>query len=47
MANKDQKRGNREVRKPKQAKSKAAPATSPFVATMGARGPASKPGGKK
>ena len=28
MANKDQKRGNREVRKPKQAKAKAKPAAA-------------------
>jgi hypothetical protein len=35
MANKDQKRGNKEVRKPKQAKSAPAPALSPFVVTPG------------
>jgi hypothetical protein len=33
MANKDQKRGNRETRKPKQAKAKPAAAASPFVVT--------------
>jgi hypothetical protein len=35
MANKDQKRGNKEIRKPKKAKAKAAAATSPFVVTSG------------
>ena len=35
MANKDQKRGNRETRKPKQAKAAAAPPVSPFIAQMG------------
>ncbi len=36
MASKDQKRSNREVRKPKQAKAKPAVAASPFIAqTMG------------
>ncbi len=35
MANKEQKRGKREVRKPKQAKVKAATAISPFVVTAG------------
>ena len=33
MANKDQKRGNREARKPKQPKAKPVAATSPFVVT--------------
>ncbi len=32
MANKDQKHGNREVRKPKQAKAKPAVQASPFTA---------------
>ena len=36
MASKDQKRSNREVRKPKQAKAKPAVAASAFIApTMG------------
>ena len=35
MANKDQKRGNKEVRKPKQAKGSPAAAVSPFVVTAG------------
>jgi hypothetical protein len=35
MANKDQKRGNKEVRKPKKAKSKPAATTSSFVVTPG------------
>ena len=35
MANKDQKRGNRETRKPKQAKAPAAAPVSPFIAQMG------------
>ena len=35
MANKDQKRGNKEIRKPKKAKGKAAATTSPFVVTSG------------
>jgi hypothetical protein len=39
MANKDQKRGNRETRKPKQEKPKAAAAISPFIITQ------AKPGG--
>ena len=39
MANKDQKRGNREVRKPKQAKAKPAVQASPFTATLGGKGP--------
>lgn len=42
MANKDQKRGNREVRKPKQAKAKPAAQPSSFISTSGK----SKPGGK-
>jgi hypothetical protein len=43
MANKDQKRGNREVRKPKQAKAKPAAAVSPFAVTSGKLGGAGKP----
>lgn len=35
MANKDQKRGNRETRKPKQAKAKPAAPPSSFIATAG------------
>ena len=35
MANKDQKRGNKETRKPKQAKAAPPPAASPFVVTSG------------
>ena len=35
MANKDQKRGNRETRKPKQAKAPPAAPASPFIAQMG------------
>lgn len=35
MASKEQKRGNKEVRKPKKAKSKPAAAASPFVVTAG------------
>jgi hypothetical protein len=38
MANKDQKRGNREVRKPKQPKAKPAAAPSPFAVTSGNAG---------
>ncbi len=46
MANKDQRKGNRETRKPKQAKSpKQGPAVSPFAATP-AR-PFGSAGGKK
>ena len=38
MAQKDNKRGNREVRKPKQDKPKAAsPSASPFIVTQGAQ----------
>jgi hypothetical protein len=33
MANKDQKRGNKEVRKPKKAKSAPTAAASPFIVT--------------
>ena len=33
MGNKDQKRGNREVRKPKQEKAKPTTAASPFIVT--------------
>lgn len=40
MANKDQKRGNREVRKPKQAKAKPAVQAASFVATSMGKGPA-------
>ncbi len=43
MANKDQKRGNRETRKPKQAKAKPAAQASSFIATAGGQ---SKPGRK-
>ena len=35
MANKEQKRGGKEVRKPKKAKAAPAPAPSPFVVTSG------------
>ena len=35
MANKEQKRGNKEARKPKKAKSQPAPAASAFVVTSG------------
>ncbi len=42
MANKDQKRGNRETRKPKQNKPKPAAQASSFIATQ----PQSKPGRK-
>lgn len=45
MANKDQKRGNREVRKPKQAKAKPAVQASPFVSTS--MGKAQPKSGKK
>ena len=38
VANKEQKRGTRETRKPKQAKVKTAPAASSFVVTSG-KGP--------
>ena len=41
MANKDQ-RGNKEVRKAKQPKAKAAPGPSPFIVT-----PGKTPGGAK
>ncbi len=34
MANKDQKRGNRETRKPKQPKAKPAVQASPFAAPL-------------
>jgi len=37
MANKDQKRGNKEIRKPKKAKSAPAAAASPFIVTSGAK----------
>ncbi len=39
MANKDQKRGNREVRKPKQAKAKPAVQASPFIAQAMGKAP--------
>lgn len=43
MANKDQRRGNRETRKPKQAKSaKPAAEASPFVVTAGKSGMGAK-----
>lgn len=38
MANKDQRRGNRETRKPKQPKTKPAVQASPFAASQGAQG---------
>jgi hypothetical protein len=38
MANKDQKRGSREVRKPKQAKAPAPVAASAFIAVQGKSG---------
>ena len=38
MASKEQKRGNKEIRKPKKAKAKAAATTSPFVVTSGKSG---------
>jgi hypothetical protein len=43
---KGQKRGNREVKKPKQDKPKSAPAVSPFASTQGRSG-APPQGGKK
>ncbi len=45
MANKDNRRGNRETRKPKQEKSKPAASVSPFVVTAGRT--AATPAGKK
>ncbi len=43
MANKDQKtRGNKEARKPKQAKTKTAATASPFVVTSGKSGMGAK-----
>jgi hypothetical protein len=45
MANKDQKRGNRETRKPKQAKAKPAAQASSFITTSGGQSQ-SKPGRK-
>ena len=44
MANKDQRRGNRETRKPKQPKAKPQAAVSPFVlkSSKASSGPASK-----
>ncbi|MBS0297831.1 MAG: hypothetical protein JSR45_16095 [Proteobacteria bacterium] len=35
MANKEQRKGNREARKTKQPKAKPAPATSAFIVTAG------------
>lgn len=46
MANKDQKRGNREARKPKQPKAKPAAAAPSFVASQRLQGQ-SKPGQKR
>ena len=37
MANKDQKRGNKEIRKPKKAKAAPAAAASPFIVTSGGK----------
>jgi hypothetical protein len=42
MANKDQKRGNKETRKPKQTKAPPVAAISPFIIT-----PGKSDGGKK
>ena len=42
-----EKRGNREVKKPKQDKPKAAPAPSPFAAVPGKASPMPKQGGGK
>lgn len=42
MANKDQKRGNKELRKPKQAKSQSSTPVSQFIVTSG-----KTPDGKK
>jgi len=42
MANKDNRRGNRETRKPKQEKAKPVAALSPFVVTSGKSGPPKK-----
>ncbi len=38
MANKDNRRGNRETRKPKQEKTKPTTTVSPFVVTTGRSG---------
>ena len=45
MANKDQRRGNRETRKPKQPKAKPAIQASPFV--LKSAKPGSAPGAKR
>lgn len=45
MANKDQRHGNRETRKPKQAKAKPAAPSSSFSVTGGGKSPP-KPRGK-
>jgi hypothetical protein len=42
-----EKRGNREVKKPKQDKPKSAPAASPFTAELGKGSPAQRQGGGK
>ena len=44
---KGEQRGNREAKKPKQDKPKAAPAASPFAVTPGKAGATSKQGGGK
>jgi hypothetical protein len=44
---KGEKRGNREAKKPKQDKPKAAPAVSPFAVTAAKTNPTQRPGGKK
>ncbi|WP_187144352.1 hypothetical protein [Microvirga massiliensis] len=45
---KGERRGNREAKKPKQDKPKAAPVTSPFIVTQGKPGTTQgKHGGKK
>ncbi len=46
MANKDQKRGNRETRKPKQDKAKPSVQASPFTGSLAGQ-TMSKPGKKK
>ena len=45
MANKDNRRGNKEIRKPKQEKAKPTAAASPFIVNTGR--PAAGKGGKK
>jgi hypothetical protein len=42
-----EKRGNREVKKPKQDKPKATPVASPFTVIQGKPNPAQRPGGGK